>query len=148
MTKHIDLDIEGNDPELIVVEHTGTLEEFLADMEKMRRRAALEIAEAIARGEELLERDFVDCATCEEWRERTVEVERRWRVSDADLRVRILELECEGLTSNILKGQVRKLLLAYATPREEPGQTYELSYPQLVRELWKLIGTEERHAAE
>jgi hypothetical protein len=95
MTKHIDLDIEGNDPELIVVEHTGTLEEFLADMEKMRRRAALEIAEAIARGEELLERDFVDCATCEEWRERTVEVERRWRVSDADLRMRILELETE-----------------------------------------------------
>jgi len=37
----------------------------------------------------------VDCATCEKWRERTVEVERRWRVSDADLRIRILELETE-----------------------------------------------------
>jgi hypothetical protein len=35
------------------------------------------------------------CATCEKWRERTVEVERRWRVSDADLRMRILELETE-----------------------------------------------------
>ena len=91
MTKHIDLDIEGNDPELIVVEHTGALEEFQA-MEKMRRAAALDIARAIARGEELLERVFVDCATCEEWRERTVEVERRWRVSDADLRMRILEI--------------------------------------------------------
>lgn len=50
MTKYIDLDIEGNDPEFIVVEHDfgdvvmmehkGTLEEFQSKMEEIRRRAA------------------------------------------------------------------------------------------------------------
>ena len=50
MTKFIDLDIEGNDPEFIVVEHDlgdvvmvehkGSLEEFQAKMEEMRRQAA------------------------------------------------------------------------------------------------------------
>ena len=47
MTKFIDLDIEGNDPEFIVVEHDlmmiehkGTLEEFQSKMEELRRRAA------------------------------------------------------------------------------------------------------------
>jgi hypothetical protein len=42
MTKHIDLDIEGNDPELIVVEHTGTLEEFQVQMAELHRRALLD----------------------------------------------------------------------------------------------------------
>ena len=50
MTKFIDLDIEGNDPEFIVVEHDlgdvmlieetqGTLAEFHAKMEELHRRA-------------------------------------------------------------------------------------------------------------
>ena len=50
MTKYIDLDIEGNDPEFIVVEHdlgdvvlieetVATLAEFHAKMEELHRRA-------------------------------------------------------------------------------------------------------------
>ena len=40
MTKYIDLD--DNDPELPVVEHTGTLEEFQVQMAELRRRALLD----------------------------------------------------------------------------------------------------------
>ena len=34
------IDLDQCDPELAVVEHTGTLAEFQADMEELRRRAA------------------------------------------------------------------------------------------------------------
>ena len=37
MTKYIDLD--DCDPELVVVEHTGTLEEFQTEMAALRQRA-------------------------------------------------------------------------------------------------------------
>ena len=40
MTKYIDLD--DNDPEFTVVEHTGTLEEFQVQMAELRRRALLD----------------------------------------------------------------------------------------------------------
>ena len=40
MTKYIDLD--DNAPELTVVEHTGTLEEFQVQMAELRRRALLD----------------------------------------------------------------------------------------------------------
>jgi hypothetical protein len=45
MTKYIDLD--ACDPELVVVEHTGTLEEFQADMAEMRYRSLMETVVAL-----------------------------------------------------------------------------------------------------
>jgi hypothetical protein len=45
MTKYIDLD--DCDPELVVVEHTGTLEEFQADMVEMRYRSLMESVVAL-----------------------------------------------------------------------------------------------------
>ena len=43
MTKYIKyIDLDDNDPELTVVEHTGTLEEFQVQMAELRRRALLD----------------------------------------------------------------------------------------------------------
>ena len=43
MTKYIKyIDLDDNDPELTVVEHTGTLEEFQVQMAELRHRALLD----------------------------------------------------------------------------------------------------------
>lgn len=45
MTKYIDWN--PGDPEPVVVEHTGTLEEFQADMSEMRHRSLMETVVAL-----------------------------------------------------------------------------------------------------